>query len=270
MPDQYTASRLPAIRVCERCRQRFQPIKEVVKRPRKFCSRSCASQTQAERTRLRPVTCAFCGVDFTPASSKIRFCSKSCVMRASYGTLAERLWRQVDKTDACWIGIGRNGKHWKLRREGSAKKVFAHRAAWEIADGSSIPPNMVVAHTCDVGACVRNDERGIYIVDGVTYPRWGHLFLCPEIANHIDKVEKGRQSRGASHGEAVRRQKASHPSHILRGEAVRKAKLTASLVQAIRTEYANGARQVDIAARYGVHQATISSIVRRETWAHLP
>ncbi len=47
------------------------------------------------------------------------------------------------------------------------------------------------------------------------------------------------------------------------------AKLTEKSVIQIRKIYATGARQVDLANRYGVSQRAISLIVRREKWCHV-
>lgn len=92
-----------------------------------------------------------------------------------------------------------------------------------------IPAGAHVLHRCDVPACVNP----------------GHLFLGDQASNMADKVNKGRQSNG-------------------RNEAI--CTLTEQQVRAIR---ADGRRQVDIAADYGVSQCAISDIKRRRTWAWL-
>jgi hypothetical protein len=76
----------------------------------------------------------------------------------------------------------------------------------------------------------------------------GHLFLGTHADNVADKVRKSRQARG---------------------EKNNRAKLTAVAVQALRGEYARGARQVDLAKRYGLHQTAVSLIVTRKTWKHI-
>lgn len=61
-----------------------------------------------------------------------------------------------------------------------------------------------------------------------------------------------------------------HPECILRGAAQPTSKLSASDVEAIRRLHANGsANGTELAARYGVSQATISNIVRGKTWRQL-
>lgn len=46
----------------------------------------------------------------------------------------------------------------------------------------------------------------------------------------------------------------------------RKAKLTAEEVREIRTLVAGGARQADVAKRYGMNRSTICNIVKGRTW----
>ena len=48
------------------------------------------------------------------------------------------------------------------------------------------------------------------------------------------------------------------------------SKLTEGQIPAIRAASANGETQKDIAARFGVSQMTISLIVRRKYWSHVP
>lgn len=62
----------------------------------------------------------------------------------------------------------------------------------------------------------------------------------------------------------------SHGTHVslkaFRGEAHGGSKLTAAQVSEIRKLIAEGWRQIDIAARFGIHQTQISRIKRGETW----
>ena len=53
------------------------------------------------------------------------------------------------------------------------------------------------------------------------------------------------------------------------GEQNRNSKLTEAAVLNMRALYANGMRQVELAAWFEVTQATVSQIVRRKTWAHI-
>jgi NUMOD4 motif len=55
----------------------------------------------------------------------------------------------------------------------------------------------------------------------------------------------------------------------IRGEKLWSAKLTAAQVIEIRTLAASGETQSALSRRFGVKQAHISKIVRREAWAHV-
>ncbi len=79
-------------------------------------------------------------------------------------------------------------------------------------------------------------------------------------------VAKGRQAKGDSHG------KATHPESrvYLSGEKNGQCKLTAKAVAAIRFAARGGEMQQDISARFGVSPMTVSLIVRRKRWGHVP
>ena len=55
----------------------------------------------------------------------------------------------------------------------------------------------------------------------------------------------------------------------VKGTRNSKAKLVDDDIREIRELYSHGARQVDLAEQFGVDQTTISSIVRRQAWAHV-
>lgn len=96
---------------------------------------------------------------------------------------------------------------------------------------------MCVLHRCDNPPCCNP----------------AHLFLGTHADNVRDKVNKGRQSR-----------------HSSPGEAAGLAKLTNEQVLEMRRLYAEEhIRQVDLAARFGVGQSAVSAILRRRTWSHI-
>lgn len=146
----------------------------------------------------------------------------------------ERFWRKVDKTP----GLGK-GDCWLWRgglREGygafymNGHTIGAHRVAWFIQH-RRWPHN--ACHTCDVRTCVR----------------LSHIFNGTPLMNAQDARNKGRTAQGIRNFFA---------------------ELTNAQVLTIRRLYAGGIRQTDLAIKYGVHPAHISSIVRGRTWQHLP
>ena len=113
----------------------------------------------------------------------------------------------------------------------------AHRLSYTIFVGD-IPDGMLVLHSCDNPACI-NPE---------------HLFLGTQSDNIMDALKKKRYKSNWPH-----RKGSDNPW----------AKTTEADVLSIRSEYAAGARQVDLASKYGLHQTTISDIVRRKIWKHV-
>lgn len=83
----------------------------------------------------------------------------------------------------CWLwqsAMGTNGypQFWLAGRS-----RWAHQVAYELFVGP-IPVGMCVCHRCDVPRCVNP----------------AHLFLGTQADNTADKMQKGRQARGAQHG----------------------------------------------------------------------
>jgi hypothetical protein len=97
-----------------------------------------------------------------------------------------------------------------------------------------IPSGMHVLHRCDNPSCV-NPE---------------HLFLGTDADNTRDKMSKRRSVNlaGAEHG---------------------RSKLTPEDVLRIRESRLFGARPEDLRKIYGVTDAAIHRIIKRQNWAHL-
>lgn len=62
---------------------------------------------------------------------------------------------------------------------------------------------------------------------------------------------------------------APHTMGIQKGSKNGCAKLNEEIVVQLRTEYKYGARATDLAARYGIADTTVLSIVNRKTWKHI-
>ena len=144
----------------------------------------------------------------------------------------EDFWLNVDvrSSSECW--------NWKksCHQRGygqfcSDYKIYrSHRFAYEDAHGP-IPQGLLVRHSCHNPRCC-NPE---------------HLSVGTSADNTSDKISAGRQPRGSS---------------------IRSSKLTEAEVLEIRS-LRGKMYQRDIALKFNITQANVSSIMRRQTWAHL-
>ena len=83
------------------------------------------------------------------------------------GTLEERFWRKVNKTETCWVWIGGTSGGYgsfgtELIAKGKMRTDRAHRVAWELLHGP-IPDGMVLDHDnqqfgCGNPLCVNPDH----------------------------------------------------------------------------------------------------------------
>jgi len=154
-------------------------------------------------------------------------------MPGKFGTLEERFWRHVHKTDSCWLWVGSKNQQGYGnisigRVQGKSRCMLAPRLAWKIANGD-IPEGLHVLHSCDNPPCV-NPE---------------HLWLGTQTDNNRDMRNKGRNPRPY-------------------------AKLTESQVRDIRALYWESTEPVyyvpRLASEYGVTDDCIWSVVRFRDW----
>lgn len=147
----------------------------------------------------------------------------------------ERFWKHVQRgdKDECWEWMAsRDHDGYGKLSTHNATWIRAHRFSYELHNGP-IPNGLEVLHRCDNPPCVNPT----------------HLFLGTTSDNMNDKVAKGRQPRGHEIGVA---------------------KLTESDVVRVRELKAQGMQQKAIAKLFGVCEDTISSIVLRKKWKHVP
>lgn len=177
-------------------------------------------------------TCPVCHKDFIPNFDGRVCCSAVCRDRKR-GTLEERFFAHVQKTDGCWLWVGHIESSGYGRTKINGKKVSAHRWSYELNCGE-IPGGLCVLHKCDNRRCVRPS----------------HLFLGTHQDNTDDMRKKGRRTqRGETHG---------------------RAKVTEMQVLEMRRIYkAGGVTQTALAKKYGLHPVYLHQILVGNAWAHL-
>ena len=82
--------------------------------------------------------------------------------RGYKGTLEERFWRKVNKTETCWLWVAGKNDEGYGNFSVSGRACKAHRVAWELLVGP-IPDGMVVDHDhqqrgCGNSSCVNPDH----------------------------------------------------------------------------------------------------------------
>lgn len=169
--------------------------------------------------------------------------------------IEKRFWAKVDKRgpDDCWLWTasddGSGYGQLNIERDGKRYSAKATRISYEIHYGP-IPEGMLVCHKCD--------ER--YPIRDTTYRRCvnpAHLFLGDYTDNIQDCYDKDRRKPPPGHGKVSE----DHPSAIYNNEQI----------IAWRKDFPlSGMRLIDFAQMHGVPRTTMSSIIHRHTWTHLP
>lgn len=90
-----------------------------------------------------------------------------------------RFWSKVDRGGGCWTWKGATLPSGHGRLTANQFQLYAHRFSYEIFYGS-IPPGMVVRHSCDNPSCVNP----------------AHLELGTQRDNIQDAFRKERMARG--------------------------------------------------------------------------
>jgi len=166
--------------------------------------------------------CRECKQPFTTTARQHIFCSDLC----SFMSKCER-----DPTGGCWnwtAGL-RTGGYGQMRFCG--KSLGAHKASYLLFKGR-VPVGLVVCHKCDNPKCVNPS----------------HLFLGSPQDNSSDMVDKGRSTKGESHGNA---------------------KLSDVEVAGILALRSGGESLTKIAEKYQVSKKTILNISQGKSWSHI-
>jgi hypothetical protein len=201
-----------------------------------YCQCGCGQRTKiAKRTNLKRGY---------RRGEPLPFCHQHR-LRVEPRSVSARFWSKVEIAgpDDCWpwTGSTQHSGHGKFQasREGEPKLlVMAHRWAYEFAHGP-IPNGMVVRHRCDNPHCVNP----------------AHLEVGTQLDNIADMHARGRAY-------------IPDPPRLL-GESNPQSKLTDEEVSRLRSEASAGARQVNLARRFGISKAQVCRIVsgkrRRDT-----
>jgi hypothetical protein len=152
----------------------------------------------------------------------------------------ERFWGKVLRgaKDDCWEWQGAKARsNWRyghFRLRGQTKS--AHRLSFAMHHGE-IPDGMFVCHRCDNPPCVNPT----------------HLFAGTHTDNVRDMHSKGRAAVPCAEG--------SKNGHTTMDE---------DTVRSIRARYRLGESQSAIARDLGISHTTVSLMVLRRTWKHIP
>jgi len=240
-----------------------------------------------------PVTghCARCGAPFTckPRELLVRlYCSQACYNAVRHLRETPLLDRAAAKS-LPWDGVGcRVFAGAKDKRTGYGKISVGHqkwgllhREVYKATYGpNSIPEGFVVHHTCGNRLCW-NVEHLVLIVDQGEHIRISNV---PNIVlSQNDVCRKGHPLVGDNVIEERSRKWIVRRCRTCRNEWARtrtgpepvgehhgRAKLRNEDVREIRLRGSTGTPGKDLAARFGVSTATITLILRRKTWTHLP
>jgi hypothetical protein len=154
-------------------------------------------------------------------------------------TLAERFWRNVEKSAGCWNwkgSLNSNG-YGQISSFRGKSPYKAHRVSWFLEYGSW--PTQCILHKCDNPKCVRPE----------------HLFEGTRADNIADMVKKKR------HRPPV------HCLNHLPGEQHATSRLSNQDILDIR--FSVGITQAELGRKFGVTQTQISSIRLGKQWKHL-
>lgn len=134
----------------------------------------------------------------------------------------------ITGNDQCWEWLGAKNNDGRGMVTFNGSSMSSARAFWLLMYGN-IPGGMQVLHRCDNRLCCNPF----------------HLFLGSALDNSQDMVNKGRSTKGESHG---------------------RAKLTQGEALAIRSD--PRPRKI-IAKEYGISDIQVGNIRRGKSWRHL-
>lgn len=239
---------VPSRRLCKLCRRKRNSKCEVESRRRRANTRQGLGLCYQCDT---PITCGQKYCDECAERFKARerkwherqlprkrpprhctMCGKTIPKGYASTCLECRFWARVEKRGEgeCWIWTGTSAGPGYGKISSHGKQVYAHRLAWELANGPSYP-SLFVLHKCDNRLCCNP----------------AHLYLGTQADNVRDRDSRGRTARGDSSGVA---------------------KLNSQAVKVIRWAWGRGVKQARLAALFHVGPCNIWNIVHNRSWKH--
>ena len=187
--------------------------------------------------------CIICAKVFTPKEKRRRrenwglTCGKKCGIIFGWRErkripVKERFLKKILIGDGCWEWIGTFSHGYAVINDNKPpyRNIKAGKFSYELFVGP-MPVRKGACHTCDNPRCVR----------------FSHIFPGTQKENMEDAKRKGRTKINA-------------------GERNPSAKLTWDQVKEIRYLALEGYRNIDLARRFGVHDATITQIIKGQKW----
>jgi len=149
--------------------------------------------------------------------------------------VVDRFWSKVERRgpDDCWDWTASRHEFGYGRISISGVIYASHRIAYAIANGEP-PTGYLVLHSCDRAACCN--------------PR--HLRVGTYEDNLMDRVARGR-------------------CNSARGSENPNARLDENSVASMRADRDKGVSINQLAAKYGVSNATAFRVVNRKSWRHV-
>lgn len=168
-----------------------------------------------------------------------KYCSRRCYNIVRWGSAEQRFWQCLIRCEheqwclyCCWLWIGTKNKKGYGILSVDGTPCLAHRYAWKLLHGYSIPDTLAGAHYCHTPACCNA----------------AHIHPATTQENNAESYNAGRYVSGERNGSS---------------------KLTEHDITEILALRKQGLSQREIAEKYSVHQTTIHYLLRGRNWGHV-
>ncbi len=127
------------------------------------------------------VSCIQCGKPESTRAGR-KFCSPACYHLWRTGrhklSRADRFWSKVSigSADECWLWQAFVDEDGYGHFHDDSGPSWAHRVAWELGNGKTIPADTDVLHSCDVRQCCN----------------YAHLHLGDQVVNNRERDSRDR------------------------------------------------------------------------------